>query len=463
VSLSIIVPICNGHTMGRAALEFLQTAITEPNTEIIALDNGSESHFTVDECRCTRVVRLEENVGLYPIFAMAPSFCSPQCDLIGVLHSDLLVYERGFDARLRAAFASRPSLGLVGFVGSNEIDQAGGRGLGTALNFEGRSIDFDGQNWTGTPAARHGRQLCGLERAAVVDGCAMVFRRAVLESVPPRPGFPPHHFYDRLLSCQVIESGWDVGVLGIACDHISAQTANPRSGYFELAKQWCLAHRGITESSNWDLELYRAAEEMWLGEYRETKRMVPMCVDRHWPEATQRGLRVNLGCETYHFPGFLNIDIRRGGEIRPEIMANACQLPFRDRSCAFLYAGHFLEHLYIDDVPQFLEACWRALSDTGTLVVVVPDVGTSMKRYARGEYTLDHILPQVFGNYHSHDPEPQRHRYMYDAARLHEVVRSVPWTRISRLDYAHPPVEIRPLLGREIVLADWQMGIVLVK
>jgi len=176
----------------------------------------------MDACLGLRMVRVDENPGSYPVFALAPSLCSPACDAVAILHSDLLVYEKGFDVRLLTAFARRPSLGLIGFVGSNEIDSAGGRGLGTALNFDGRSVDFEGMKWTGSPAEAHGRRLSGLERAAVVDGCAIVFRRAVLEAITPRLDFPPHHFYDRLLSCEVREAGWDVGVMGVACDHISA-------------------------------------------------------------------------------------------------------------------------------------------------------------------------------------------------------------------------------------------------
>jgi hypothetical protein len=93
----------------------------------------------------------------------------------------------------------------------------------------------------------HGRWLTGLERA-VVDGCPMAFRRGVLGAVEPLPGFPPHDFYDWLLSCQVEELGYDVGVLGIACDHISSNAAAARadrlsrilSPWIEAAeKRWC--------------------------------------------------------------------------------------------------------------------------------------------------------------------------------------------------------------------------------
>src|SRR5438094_10288395 len=59
-------------------------------------------------------------------------------------------------------------------------------------------------------------------------------------------------------------------------------------------------------------------------------------------------------------------DIHRVGQIRPEVIANVRHLPFRDRSCAFLYAGHVLEHVYIDQAPELLAEWWRVLMDGGT-------------------------------------------------------------------------------------------------
>jgi len=39
VSLSIVIPICDAHAVARAAIGFLRDAISDPGTEIIALDN----------------------------------------------------------------------------------------------------------------------------------------------------------------------------------------------------------------------------------------------------------------------------------------------------------------------------------------------------------------------------------------------------------------------------------------
>jgi len=465
MSLSIIVPFLNSYDLAEAVIASLQQNIADPRTEIVALNNGSTGGpFNLPSHPSTRVVTLPENIGTYAVFELAPTLASRGCEIVGVLHSDLFVHERGFDRRIADAFASWPQLGLVGFVGSNEIDRSGGRGLGTVSNFLGASTTRNGRVWQGSPAAVHGRSSAGIERAAVVDGCAMIFRRSTLSSIPRFPNFPPHHFYDRLLSCQVMELGYLVAVMGIACDHISGQTASGASGYLDLAKQWCKQHLGLENCNDWDLEIYRQAEARWLNEYRDRKRFIPLCVPREMPQPEPCGRqKLNLGCETYYLPGFVNIDLHRDAIITPDILADARNLPFHDEEFDFIYAGHLVEHLYYDRLPEYLREWQRILRSGGRLVVVVPDIGTSMRRYAAGEFTLDHVIPQIFGQHFSGDFEPQRHRYAYDYPRLIESLSRVPWRSAVRLDLRNPPPEIRDQVGRKISTADWQMGVVLTK
>ncbi len=461
MNLSIIIPFVDNYLMVRAAVASLAKNITLDDTEVIALANGSDQGEL--EIPGAQVVRLPENIGNYPVFHRAVSLVSPQTDIVAIFHSDMFIHEKGFDRRIAEAFSSFPQLGLIGFVGSNEIDESGGRGLGTVSNFQGKAVKKNRQVWTGSAAEIHGRRFAGLERAAVVDGCAMVFRRSVLEAIPSYPNFPPHHFYDRLLSCQVMERGYLVAVLGIACDHISGQTAMAAS-YRELANRWCLQHLGIEHLDNPDLEIYRQAEARWLHEYRDTKRFLPIRVPSDMPEPVIPDRRkLNLGCDTYHLPGFVNVDLHSDPRITPEVLADVAHLPFPDEEFDFIYAGHLLEHLFYDRVPDYLREWQRVLRPGGRLTIVVPDVGTGMRRYAAGTYELDHVLPQIFGQYYSWDFEPQRHRYAYDYPRLVESVSRVPWRSIAQLDFNNPPSAISANIGRQISAVDWQMGVVLIK
>ncbi len=111
----------------------------------------------------------------------------------------------------------------------------------------------------------------------------MAIRRVAWKGLTFRDDFPIHHFYDRLISCQIQEIGHKVAVLGIACDHISGQSVNiDETGlYRDIAREWSEAHIspdkwvGNPPDWNWDQTIYQEAERMWLKEYRDEKHFIP--------------------------------------------------------------------------------------------------------------------------------------------------------------------------------------------
>ncbi len=282
MKIAIIFPIHNQHDLADTAIDFaianLTPDVDAPWTrEVVALDNGSTEFY--QRSRDAKLIRLTKNMGVYPLFWESLKYTD--ADLLAFFHSDLIISEHGWDKRVIEAFEQSTKLGLLGFVGSNEIDSMGGRGLGTTSNFRGekfmhRNKMGEDKEWTGSPAAVHGKVNPGLTPAAVVDGCAMTFKREVLEKIKQRENFPPHHFYDRLLSCETRELEYDVAVLGIGCDHISGQTVNQEETYSDMAREWAEAH-GLPMHGvhNWDSVLYREAEKQWLAEYRDQKHLVP--------------------------------------------------------------------------------------------------------------------------------------------------------------------------------------------
>ncbi len=308
MKLSIIFPVLNQHPLARTALDFaIKNLSGERDVEILIIDNASSAVFRPYNTEVTKMalfkkthlnahiesteigepqkyaevktIRLDKNIGVYPIFWEALKYTS--ADVLAYLHSDLIVEEEGWDKRIIDAFENNQKLGLVGFIGSNQIDNNGGRGAGTTSNFMGYSTNHrDGLGkdhiWHGSPAGAHGKRDEGYTKAAVVDGCAMIFRRTVLELITQRQNFPPHHFYDRLLSCETRENGWEMAVIGIGCDHISGQTVNQEPAYSVMAEAWALEH-GLTMEGvhNWDSVLYREAETQWIKEYRDTKHLIP--------------------------------------------------------------------------------------------------------------------------------------------------------------------------------------------
>jgi GT2 family glycosyltransferase len=310
MKLAVIVPVLNQFDISRTTLDFAINYLDKP-ADVIVLDNASDEPFTYkkdvaetrintegtyEEVSNIQIVRLDHNIGVYPTFWEALKHTD--ADVLAFFHSDLILTEKGWDTRVLAEFEKNPKLGLLGFIGSDEIDASGGRGLGTTSNFQGamtaRNLANGGRKaWHGSPAEAHGKRNSGYTKAAVVDGCAMIFRREVLEQIEQRPDFPLHHFYDRLLSCEVQEKGYEVGVLGIGCDHISGQTVNQENAYHKAAREWAVNHETPfvynldiisrdntpTEADvNWDATVYKEAERQWLNEYRDIKHFIPIHV-----------------------------------------------------------------------------------------------------------------------------------------------------------------------------------------
>ena len=296
MSLSIIIPFLNQAQITKQALRFLLDYKTDPNTHIVLFDNGSSESLEIPDK--VQYIKMPNNIGNYPVFFEVRKRLNAgeiNGDIIGFFHSDFLIEEEGYDTKIIQTFQEHPQLGLLGMVWSTEIDILGGRGSGTRSNFQGLN--------GGTTAEQNGVRFSKYMKAVVLDGCSMIFRREVLEKLPFKENFPPHHFYDKLISCQVQEMGYEVGGLGLACDHVSGQTANTQQDYFNLAKSWCYTHLGIqnpeeykkvggvdqylktqrwqpypTFINNWDMVVYLEAERQFLQEYKYTKGFIPRSV-----------------------------------------------------------------------------------------------------------------------------------------------------------------------------------------
>ena len=288
--LSVIFSVLNNFDLFQTAID-LANVNSETDLDFVVIDNGSDEPLVVKEK--VNLFRKEENIGNYPVFEEVLKHNLAAGDILAFFHTDLFIYEKGWDKRVIEGFEKNPKLGLIGFIGSNEIDNLGGRGLGTMSNFQGRQVG----KWKGSPAEVHGKRINDLRKAVLVDGCSMIFRKKCLEEIGFLSNFPPHHFYDRLMCCQAREKGWEIGVLGIECDHFSGMTVNREPKYHTLAEKWMKERWGsidnwIEKNKDWfnnpqnpnyqkrpaqaDQWVYLEAERQFLQEYRDKKHLIPV-------------------------------------------------------------------------------------------------------------------------------------------------------------------------------------------
>jgi hypothetical protein len=256
------VPVVDQYELTKDCISTaLDNAVYPESLDLIVIDNGSQHPYT-DTAIPAKVIRLPENQGYYlPILLMAE--LSTDADLIGLMHNDHFIFEKGWDKRVIEAFVHNVDLGMVGTCGSDEVDDRGGRGGGTMCNFPDSSDRFQLQIHTG-------KKVTGLHPALIFDSMFMVMRRPVVADLVVDIRTAPCHFYDKIWSMRSIHSGWENAVLGLEVGHMGGKTAVEMNAIEEVAERWCQQEGISYEANKAGLALYLEAERRWLEEGRRT-------------------------------------------------------------------------------------------------------------------------------------------------------------------------------------------------
>lgn len=274
--MAVVVSCVDAPELAKECTKWLRTN-TSPETEIILCDNGS--YPPLPKYFADRIVRFHQNIGGNAVFhRMLPHLDAFGFEFVAYIHCDMMIRQENWDQFVMQAFDTDPKLGLCGFVGSYEIDEQGGRGAGTMLNYLGGYYEGFGQ---ATPAESHGLRHSGVRAGAVLDHCSMIFRISVLKEIPAQEDhFAPGHFYDRICSAEVINRGYHLALVGVLCDHFSGGIAGGMASQLEVYKRW-LRKEGIPYNPNTiDQAVYVESERRFLNRFRDKDyKMIPYRVN----------------------------------------------------------------------------------------------------------------------------------------------------------------------------------------
>ena len=89
---------------------------------------------------------------------------------------------------------------------------------------------------------------------------------------------------------------------------------------------------------------------------------------------------LNLGCGNWYSKDWINVDFISDNEYVQQFdLTNG--IPFSDNSFEVIYHSHVLEHFNKEYALSFLRECYRVLTPTGIIRVVVPDLEGIVKEY----------------------------------------------------------------------------------
>jgi predicted SAM-dependent methyltransferase len=161
----------------------------------------------------------------------------------------------------------------------------------------------------------------------------------------------------------------------------------------------------------------------------------------------KNNILLNLGCGPYGLAdGWINLDLFK---IKHVYVRYDCRkkLPVSNNSCAGIHVEMFMEHLEpVDELPYFLEECYRSLKQGGVLRIVVPNAKLFLKAYFSDDWrelnkisygyedwsrvystkieALNHVFLQEYEHYGGWDEE-----------RMEHVLRRAGFNNISFVEY----------------------------
>jgi GT2 family glycosyltransferase len=162
--------------------------------------------------------------------------------ILGFIHDDVEITERGWDERVLREFDD-PNIGMVGFAGATRHGRADIYKTPYDLPQLGR-FGFRSNMRT---AEEHGQRFTDACDIAVLDGMAMIVRRSILDKVGGWPLNTPigYFCYDYWLSCEVRRQGYKIRLVGVAVDHLGGKS----SGFIAPHHSHAESHKWLYDNS----------------------------------------------------------------------------------------------------------------------------------------------------------------------------------------------------------------------
>lgn len=190
---------------------------------------------------------LQNAVGDYPVFVISgkdilPAFTelyehSQGSDILAYLHDDLVITEKGWDARVLHEFED-PQVGIVGFGGA--------LGHASPSLYSGPYYlpDLARRHFMSNmlTAEEHGARFAGSTDAAVLDGFSLFVRRELLDRIGgwKKVYEAGYYLYTEALCCEARRLGYRIRMVGVACNHLGGKTSTTANitEDFEAKHRW---------------------------------------------------------------------------------------------------------------------------------------------------------------------------------------------------------------------------------
>lgn len=267
------IPVVGGKEVLAITLAHLISNTADlTRVKFVIIDNNSNEPFRMEQKPKgvdIIVMRNNKNVGYF--YALQQLYDKyKEAHLIGLMHFDLAVYQKGWDNKIRLHFKMDKKLGLVSAFGWQGVTE-----MGQDILPVGNS-DAESQK---IYPSKHVKDIAS---AATVDSILMVFRRQAIPALRMYKNMLPKHFYDKIWPFRLREAGWRVGVVGVSFQHFSNNRVKDIEQAEAFRKWFC---------ERWDtnapIELvddlaYFEGRVRFVHEFGELKGLLPCKINKNY-------------------------------------------------------------------------------------------------------------------------------------------------------------------------------------
>lgn len=195
------------------------------NVQLVIIDNASKKPYKVKKGdKFVQIIRNEDNKGsFYPLLQLQKKF--PDAKVIGIMHNDCAIYEKGWDEKLLKMFDKDQDLGAVGLFGWQKMNKYGLDELPVGNPLEKKkAIPY--------------KRVKKLTPVATIDSMCMFFRGGVIPALRIDDRILLKHGYDKIFSLILrIHFRIKVAVSGFSFQHKGMGMFEDKE-YLQRLKKW---------------------------------------------------------------------------------------------------------------------------------------------------------------------------------------------------------------------------------
>ena len=416
---SIVIPVLNRQDMSYECIAAVME--TTEDFEVIVVDNGSDPPFKppFTGFHELMLIRNDENKG-FPV-AVNQAIAVAKGETIILLNNDVVVtpgWAEHLIAHLETYAVISPITNYA--VGMQRVEADPYDNI-DELNEVAEAIFESSEGES--------------ESVNFIIGFVMAFKKSLYDELGP--------FDESLWPCsgeeidfcyRAIEKGYGVGIAyDVYVHHEGSQTFNDMvdAGQVDYGKLCKRNDKHLAEK--W-------GADFWQNQARYSKTSI----------LGENAIRLNLGCGMCPMPGWINVDALEN--VKPDLWADAMELPYEAESVDEIYCGHMLEHLTWDEGQQALKHWLSILKKGGQIRVVVPNFDILAQRY------LDNPTAGEMKRLNDHEMysyvQESPHKYFYSAELLKFAMVTAGFKDLERMPVDHEYF---------VANVDWQVGFMGVK